>query len=149
MADWSEWEETLLAAMIADATFAAMLADGAESFLQQGQPDNGRYPLAVWTTVRRGSCPLDLSGGKYRPQISISFFADSPYVARDVAEYASQKFRIPSADFSNQLTSTNWRIDSLICEDMMNGGVVRDLNDGSKIYEVVTDWQALVVQIPA
>ncbi len=135
--------------MLADATFAALLADGTESFLQYGQPDNGRYPLATYRLLRRGPCPLDQGGGKYRPQISISFFADSPYGARDVAEYASANFRIPSESFSNQLTSSGWRIDSLICDDIMDGGTVRGMNDGSQIYEVVTDWQLLVVQIPA
>lgn len=145
MADFTEWEIALRTAMLADVTFAGLLGD-AQQFYEAGQAENPVYPIAIWKTTRLGRVQLDRGGRKYRPDISISFFATNPQIARNLAEYAGNKFRIPDAGFSLQLTTTNWRVDEFICADVMDGGPSRVMNDGTVIHEFVTDWRALVYQ---
>lgn len=143
LADWSEWEKAIRTAWLADATFAAMLGS-ADAFLMKGQPEGQvPYPMAIWSTNRTGKSLVDNGEGIYRPDISISIFATKPYVARNIADYARETFRIPSA-FSNQLTTDDWRVDSMICLDVMDGGFSRQMNTGETIYEMVTDWQAFI-----
>lgn len=143
LADWSEWEKAIRTAWLADATFAAMLG-AADAFLMKGQPEGQvPYPMAVWTTNRRGKSLVDNGEGIYRPDISISFFATSSYRTRDIADYAAETFRMPS-NFWNQLLTDNWKVEILTCLDVMDGGFSRQMNTGEMVYEMVTDWQAKI-----
>ena len=146
MKNHSEWIKAIRTAWLADATFAAMLG-GPTEIWRHGQSFEPKYPSITIRISRFGPVDLDRGPGKFRPSIEVNVFSVSPYDAEDIANYMSENFQIPTKVPAG-ISTTNWRIDELICGELMEGGVVRQLDDRTQVHQFISDWQALVIQKP-
>lgn len=147
MAGHDEWIKALIASWLADNDFSDLLA-GKWKIAYHGEPVGDlEYPCITLRVMNEGTVGLDQGWGKFRPIIEVNIFSTSPYAAFRIHDYMGTHFQIPHQE-PGGIQTAGWRVDELLAGNLMAGGVIRVLDDGTRVKEFSSDWQALVVKKP-
>ncbi len=135
--DLTEAFDGLRTAILADATFAAMLADSDGIYLSS--PDfKVSSPLVEWMWGAWNP-QVDSTGiGIYRPNLTMNIFAVNPQLCFGIAAYLEAHWSIPLTKPFGVMT-TNFRITELSIKNPVYVGPRQLIQSNERVHQVAVD----------
>lgn len=134
--DISEALDGLRTAVLADATFAAMLATTSSIYLSPPQ-FKVSSPLIEWIWGNL-SPQLLTSPGVYRPTLTMNVFAVTPQLCFGIVGYLEANWSIPLTKPAGVLT-TNFAITELLIKSPVYVGPRQLLNTNEQVHQVAVE----------